>query len=315
MRRAFGAVAGLVAAAVVAGTAPTSAQDRPFSAGDLLKGTTATREACAATPLSVFVEQDGRGTCIRYWLSTKGAGKRPVFYFPGDAIVRGPRGEPAADPGYLGQTPRFIQLAADVWAERLGAPVVFFGRVGMHGSSGWHAHRRSRHEVEVTRKAVAAILARHGFTGFHAVGQSGGGLVAAALAAGRSDGGCVALASTPLDFRAFVEDTNWSFRREGWLAHYDPLTEAKRAAAGGARIFVLTDPNDRVVTAAAQTPYAPAVTAAGGKAVQILTAARGEKRHGLVEKAMFLTRDCVAGRSDAEIVKRFAGTGPEAFGE
>lgn len=285
----------------------------PFSADDLLKGTAVTAEACAKLPSAVFVTVDKRGTCIRYYLSSKVAGDRAVIYFPGDAIVRGPGGKPAPEPGYMTQSPQVIEIAANVWADRLKRPVIFFGRVGLHGSSGWHAHRRSLHEIKVTRAAIDAIVARHGFKTLDVVGQSGGGLLAAALAASRADIGCAVLASTPLDFRAYADEVNWTFRNTGWLAHYDPIGEARAVAVGKARVFVLTDPKDTVVPAATQSGFAPAVTAAGGRALMIETAGRGPKNHGLTEKGLFLAGDCAAGKDDATILKRFKGTGPEAF--
>jgi pimeloyl-ACP methyl ester carboxylesterase len=291
----------------------TSHAQTPFSADDLLKGTTVSAEACAKVPSAVFVTVDKRGTCIRYYLSSKLSGDRAVIYFPGDAIVRGPGGKPAPEPGYMTQSAEVIAIAANVWAERLKRPMIFFGRVGLHGSSGWHAHRRSQHEIKVTRAAIDAIVTRHGFTTLDVVGQSGGGLLAAALAASRADIGCAVMASTPLDFRAYADEVSWTFRNTGWLAHYDPIGEAGAVATNKGRVFVLTDPKDAVVPAATQSGFAPAVVAAGGRAVQVKTAGRGPKNHGLTEKALFLAGDCAAGKDDATIVKRFQGTGPEDF--
>lgn len=314
-----GRVVALALAAGVAVGGTALAQGLPpgvktFSAKDVIEGTKVTREQCAALPKAVFVEAFGDGICIRYYLHGSARGRKAVVFFTGDVLGLSKSGAREVEPGYLTQAPEFIDIASRVWGERLGAPVIYFGRMGMTGSSGWHGDRRTALEAEVTRKALDAIAAREGTTGFHLAGQSGGALLVPAVLAARDDVGCAVIASGPLDFRAFAKAYGITFRTAGKRAHLDPVAEAPRVAArtvgaDPARLFLLTDPADRAVPAKFQTPYVAAIDKAGGRALQILTGGRGAEHHALIEKALFVTGDCIAGRSDAEIAKAWQGRG------
>lgn len=318
MRGAPGLVAGL-AAGLLAGAGGAAAQGLPqgvktFSAKDVIEGTKVSREQCATLPKAVFVEAFGDGICIRYYLHGSAKGKAAVVFFTGDVLGLSKSGQREVEPGYLTQAPEYIDIASRVWGERLGTPVIYFGRMGMTGSSGWHGDRRSALEAEVTKKALDAIKAREGAIGFHLAGQSGGALLVPAVLASRDDIGCAVIASGPLDFRTFTAAYGITFRTSGKRAHLDPMAEAPRVAArtGGTdptRLFLLTDPADTAVPAKFQTPYVAAIEKAGGKVMQITTGGRGPEHHALIEKALFVTRDCIAGASDAAIDKAWKGRG------
>lgn len=315
MSRVRALVLGLAAALAGVGTA--AAQGAPqgvktFSAKDVIEGTKVSREVCARTPRTVFVEAFGQGICIRYYASGTLRGQAPIVFFTGDVLGLDEKGRREVEPGYLTQAPEYIDIASKIWSERLKAPMIFFGRMGLNGSSGWHGDRRTALEVEVTRKALDAIAAKEGATGYHLVGQSGGAMLVPALLAARDDVGCAVIASGPLDFRAFTRAYGITFRTGGARAHYDPMADVGRIAPkiagdGGSRLFVLTDPQDRAVPAKFQAPFVTALEKAGGRPVQILTGGRDKDHHALIEKALFVTGQCVAEASDAEIVKRWHG--------
>ena len=209
---------------------------KTFSAADVINGTKVSRETCARTAGAVFVEAFGEGVCIRYWLSGPAAGEMPIVFFTGDVLGLDAKGQRTVDPGYLTQAPEFIEIASRVWAKRLGTPMIFFGRLGLNGSSGWHGDRRTALEVEVTRRALDAIKAKERLAGFHLMGQSGGAMLVPALVAARDDVGCAVIASGPLDFRAFTRAYGITFRTQGARAHYDPMSDvaevAERTAEG-----------------------------------------------------------------------------------
>jgi hypothetical protein len=186
--------------------------------------------------------------------------------------------------------------------------------MGMTGSSGWHGDRRTALEAEVTRKALDAIKAREGIAGFHLAGQSGGALLVPAVLAARDDVGCAVIASGPLDFRRFTAAYGITFRSNGKRAHLDPMAEAPKVAqrttgSDPTRLFLLTDPADTAVPAKFQNPYVGAIEVAGGKVLQIPTGGRGAEHHALIEKSLFVTRDCIAGKSDEAIEKAWKGRG------
>lgn len=315
MSRRAHALAPTLAALLATGAA--LAQGAPqgvktFAAEDVINGTRVSREQCARTPRTVFVESHGQGICIRYYLSGPIRDAAPIVFFTGDVLGLDDRGRREVDPGYLTQAPEFIDIAARVWAGRLKAPMIFFGRMGMNGSSGWHGDRRTALEVDVTKKALDAIAEKEGATGFHLVGQSGGAMLVPALLAARDDVGCAVIASGPLDFRAFTKAYGITFRTSGARAHYDPMADVAEIAPriagdGGSRLFVLTDPKDRAVPAKFQAPFVAALVKVGGRPVQILTEGRDAEHHALIEKALFVAGQCVAEASDAEIVNRWQG--------
>ena len=285
---------------------------KTFSAKDVIEGTKVSREQCAATPKTVWVTSFGQGVCIRYYASGPMRGAAPIVFFTGDVLGLDDKGRREVDPGYLTQAPEYIDIASRVWAGRLHAPMIFFGRMGLNGSSGWHGDRRTALEVDVTAKALDAIAAKEGATGFHLVGQSGGAMLVPALLAARDDVGCAVIASGPLDFRAFTKAYGITFRSSGAHAHYDPMADVGRIAPkiagdGGSRLFVLTDPDDRAVPAKFQFPFVAALDKAGGRPVAISTAGRDKDHHALIEKALFVAGQCVAEASDAEIVNRWQG--------
>lgn len=285
---------------------------KTFSAADVINGTKVSREACARTRQAVFVEAFGEGVCIRYYLSGPARGEAPVVFFTGDVLGLDAKGRREVEPGYLTQAPEYIDIASKVWAGRLKAPMIFFGRLGLNGSSGWHGDRRTALEVEVTDRALDAIKAREGFSGFHLVGQSGGAMLVPALVAARDDVGCAVIASGPMDFRAFTRAYGITFRTGGPRAHYDPMADVAKIAAktsgeGGVRLFLLTDPADRAVPAIFQNPMVTALAAKGGHATQILTSGRDAEHHALIEKALFVAGQCVAGEGDAAIDQRWRG--------
>lgn len=319
MSRARTSLPALALAGLLAGAGAASGQGLPpgvmtFSAKDVIEGTKVSREQCAALSKAVFVEAFGEGICIRWYLHGSAKGKAAVVFFTGDVLGLSKTGQREVEPGYLTQAPEFIDIASRVWGERLGLPVIYFGRMGMNGSSGWHGDRRTALEAEVTRKALDAIKAREGAIGFHLAGQSGGAMLVPSIVAARDDVGCAVIASGPLDFRAFTAAYGITFRTSGKRAHLDPMAEVPQVAARTAgtdptRLFLLTDPADTAVPAKFQAPYAAAIEKAGGRATRILTGGRGPEHHALIEKALFVARDCIAGRSDAEIVAAWAGRG------
>ena len=301
---------------------PAAAQTQtahPFSGEALMKGVKISRDACAQIDHTVFVEAFGDGYCVRYYVGGTLRGGSAAVFFPGDAFGFDERGKIAPDPGYLTQAPEFVTIATQRWAQRLGGPAIFFGRLGMHGSSGWHGDRRTALEVAVTRAALDQIKAKEGLVGYHLIGQSGGGILVAAALAARDDVGCAMIGSAPLSFPIFARTYGIPIRKDGRRAHYDGMADAAavavRTVSGnggrGTRLFVLTDPKDQAVPPASQSAFTDAVKAAGGRVTTMLTGGRGPQHHAVTEKAMFSAAMCIGGAPDEAILKRYAGTGPD----
>jgi hypothetical protein len=294
--------------------APAQAVDT-FPAKALIEGSTMTSAQCAALPHAVYVTAEGESMCIRYYTGGQPLeGQRAIVFFTGDVLGTDGHGHLVADPGYLTGAPEYLEIAARVWSGRLKAPVIFFARMGMHGSSGWHGNRRTLLEIGITRAALDAIKQKEGVAGFHVVGQSAGGMLAEAVAATRDDVGCMVLASTPSDFAQFTRTFGITLKLadRGKMAHYLPMKDvAAIAARPDLRVIALTDRQDTVVPPPIQQSFLDALRKAGKPALQVTTEARGTEHHALIEKALFVTGMCVAGESDAAIVKAYGGTAAE----
>ncbi len=284
-----------------------------FSAKALIEGSTLSPRQCAALPHAVYVTAEGSSICIRYYTGGQAlAGTRPIVFFTGDVLGTDEHGHRIVDPGYLTGAPEYLEIAARVWSERFKSPVIFFGRLGMHGSSGWQGDRRTVLEVGITRAAITAIKAKENIAGFHLVGQSAGGMLAEALAASRDDIGCMVLASTPSDFAQFTKTQGITLRTSGPRAHYLPMRDvAQIAAQPDLRVIALTDPKDTVVPPPIQSAFLDALRRAGKPVLQVMTEARGAEHHALIEKALFVTGMCVAGDGDEPIEQAYGGTSAE----
>lgn len=297
--------------------APARAQQpqvKTFSERDVTQGVKMTAQQCARLPKAVFVTAYGEGVCVRYYLGAPAKDKQAAVFLSGDVLGLNRQGNRVADPGYLTAAPEYLDAAVNVWSRRFGLPVIFLARLGIYGSSGWQGDRRTVFEVDVLLKALAAIKAKEGITGFHVAGQSGGALLAMAAIAERDDIACVAAASAPLDLKAFLASDGIPWRTSGRRAHYDMMArvdDVARKSAAGARVMMLTDPEDRFVPAPVQRAFADAVEAKGGRILRIETTGRGADHHALTEKALFSLAMCANGHSDAAILNRYGHSGPD----
>jgi hypothetical protein len=156
--------------------------------------------------------------------------------------------------------------------------------------------------------ALDQIKHRYGFEGFHVYGHSGGGNLTAGLLEFRDDIGC--------DVPA-----------EGQLAHPNPhgIKIEKRRLADparqvfdvtddvaiiarnrSARILVVTDPEDRIVTIEHQTPFVNGLRKVGRQVDQFFVESDGPDHHGTAFYAAVVMRDCVRGASRDEIAADLA---------
>jgi hypothetical protein len=84
---------------------------------------------------------------------------------------------------------KIISRARDI-SRTTGTTAIFLARMGIDGSSGSHRERRTMLELRVMNAALDALKRRHGYEGFHLVGQSGGSTLIGGILALRDDIGC-----------------------------------------------------------------------------------------------------------------------------
>ena len=135
-------------------------------------------------------------------------------------------------------TDDFVRAAEAGCPGRPRAPAIYLARAGLDGSSGDHRIRHSVLELNVTNAALDAIKKRHGFGGFHLIGQSGGSMLVGGMLALRNDIGCAVIGSvrSPCASRRGARPT--PARDYFDVADAIPTIAQRRAT----RILVVTDP-------------------------------------------------------------------------
>jgi pimeloyl-ACP methyl ester carboxylesterase len=179
-------------------------------------------------------------------------------------------------------------------------------RPGTYGSSGEHGKRRTLREIDLVSAALDAIKSRYGYTRVHVVGYGEGGLIAAALLAKCNDLGCVVLASGLLSVRSRLVELGETTDNLGNKNPLDPITLVDRIAKRPElRIFVVTDPDDVVISARSQTLYAKRLVAAGLPARQVFVAAPDADAHGLFRVGRQIAASCAKGMAEDIIVNTY----------
>jgi dienelactone hydrolase len=302
-----------VAPAQPAAPAVRAFETETFSGTELLAGKRTTQSECAARPGAVWVDVDGAGECIRYYHAAAGAGgTEAIVYFDDDVLASNRRGESRPNESYLKLSPAALQNGSASWARALQMPYVHLGRPGVSGSSGEHAQRRTPREVALVSAALDAVKAVHGFKRLHLVGFGHGGHVAASLLARRDDLGCVVLASALLSLRTWLEDLGLRQDVTGRKDAVDPLALADKIAnRPELRIFVLTDPDDVVVSARSQTLYVRRLSDAGLPVQQLFVAASDPASHALWREARQVAAACAKGGVTHKIAAQYENKKPE----
>jgi hypothetical protein len=258
---------------------------------------------CLTLPYSVWISVQDTDFCVRYYIALGTTKPREaIIYFDGDQGVadgfkiRLPPDWRAQDPGQL-------QSFANGMRPYTGATSIYFGRMGLSGSSGRHGLRRTPLEVEFANQALDLIKAKHGFDTVHLVGQSGGTRVILGLMARRNDVGCVALGAgtllMPPDIRSKNLKAAAPYREFDAEENLDPIATHSKD-----RIFIISDSQDVRHPVSDQARFVNLMLARGAKAVQIIVHASDRDHHDVIPFSMGTIYDCVNGLPTAAITRR-----------
>jgi pimeloyl-ACP methyl ester carboxylesterase len=269
-----------------------------FAPYEALHGSFSSSAHCAGVPGGFWIELDRKGDCLRSYAQGLGPADNPtvLVYFSGDVLLKTREGVRFVGAGYERRSPELIERDMMRWSERAGAPAIFVARPGLFGSSGDHNQRREPREVMLMERALDALKQRHRVSTFILVGQSGGGHIAASLLNRRRDVSAVVLSSALLSVREVTD--YWNKRRtvqSNGAVLYDPIDHL----AGIRRdprplIFVLSDPQDRIVPYPSQLTYVRRLQAVGFEPQHILLSATDKNHHALAGH----------GRRAAELIAR-----------
>ena len=288
--------ASLLQAVVLVLVISQPARAHTVSIADMLRGITTTLAQCAATPSTVWVKADGREFCIRYYLSTAGGGgSRPVVFLQGDRLGRlNPQtGEFAPTSREQDLDTEFFTRTADSMSRQYKTTAIYLARAGIDGSSGDHRIRGTTLELNVTNMALDAIKQRHGFAGFHLIGQSGGSKLVGGMLPLRSDIGCAVIGAGKLHrvgSRPAADDPS-----KDYFNVSDKISAIVTKHA--TRIMLVTDPEDRKVPEPAQTGFVDSLRKAGGQAEQFMVQATDENRHSVAVYSRAAAEGCLRGDS------------------
>lgn len=234
----------------------------------------------------VWVEVDGKPESLCFYgLAVPGTAP-PLLYLEGDSSQR-IAGAWQVFEGYSRLTPHGLQLWAELVALSANRTFLTLARPGVHGSSGDHQQRRRPREVAVVDAALTALMGAFGWTRCDLAGFSGGGHLVAALLTRRSDIGCVVIASGNVSVRQRNRENGREHDITGALDFVDPIAlvaDVARHPPGA--LIVLTDPADRIVSAACQTAYVEALRQVGVPVDHRLVTALEPTRHLLKEAAI-----------------------------
>ena len=285
-----------------------------FSVPDLLGGVQMTEAQCRALgDRAVWVSVANQSECIRYYLSEpKPGATQALVYLHDDLVAVNGRGEAKPVDVYPTLTPAALQTSSENWSKTLQMPYLLLARPGTLGSSGNHGKRRTPQEIELVSAALDVIMARHRYDRLHLVGTGDGGHTAAALLDKRADLGCVVLASALLSVRVRFSELGRTEDVTGEKKPVDPSSLVEKIKSSPAlRIFVLTDPDDTVISARSQALYAKRLAAAGLPVHQLFAAASDPYGHVLSSEARRLGADCARGMPNEAIVRKYDNKKPE----
>ena len=290
----------LTAAAIAFGPAATPVRADIIPLAEMLRGISMTPEQCAALPNAVWVSTTGREYCVRYYISTAGGqGDRPVVFLQGDKLgVLNLRTGEFRPPSYARDinTVDLLKTAESI-SKQYRTTGIYLARVGVDGSSGHHNIRGTVLELNATNAALEAIKQRHGFAGFHLIGQSGGASLIGGVLGLRTDIACAVIGAGRLALLRpprQLEDPVLQFS--------DPLDGIPAIAANRAtRILVVTDPADRRVPERNQTTFVEKLREAGGAVEQFTVEATDQYRHAVVPYARLAAAGCIRGTETGKI--------------
>lgn len=299
-------VAILTAGTCGAGAQTPPAANRPFGVIAPEAGIPAVKAICDSYAHALWLTVDGKAECVRYWMSEAGGQSGfAMLYMTGDQVVTGPGNRPGPGDDDLTLSPAQLQITADNWSKRVKGTYVMLARPGTFGSSGRHNDRRLIREVQIVNAALSALKEKHGFLGYHLVGQSGGGHLVASMLPRRRDIGCAVIASGAVAVKARLRDMGRTIDTTGHPNPHDPIDEIERIARRpDLRVLVLTDEQDKAVSAASQSAYVDRIHAHGIDVAQIFVEAKDARRHVLSLHGLWATVDCAAGRSLEAITQR-----------
>jgi hypothetical protein len=274
-----------------------------------------TQRQCAASEEAIWIVQDGRGDCIRYFsFGLKDENPTVLIFFPGDVALPGELtaqngGSQAIYPDGDNK-PELLRARMRRISQRFGLPAIFVARPGVYGSSGNHdRERRGRREVHLMSGALDELKKRHNIGNFALAGHSGGGHIVGAMLAERTDINCAAMASGILAARAHAVARGWRANDPAIRDVYDPIDHVDEISKNSdVKIFMIGDEKDSVVPFRTQKMYFDKLIKRGLNARLVRGQASDPQHHGLEGCGIRIAALCAQNRDPLENSPIFNGS-------
>jgi pimeloyl-ACP methyl ester carboxylesterase len=281
----------------------------------VLSDEAASRPLCESRPDRIFVETELGSECIAYFVTRGGEKQRQaVMFLDGDMSP-----EKYNNPDQVAGDLATVKKALQAWADKLKVRYVYVSRVGLNGSSGNHGERRRPRETIIMHTAIDGLKARLGLDRIALLGQSGGSTISASLLSlGRRDVACAVLGSGAfevVDLHHKIITAQGATISKADLAKrmYDPASHvAEIPADPRRRVFIVGDTTDSRTPFDQQVRYANSLRARGHHALLIPVEALGGDDHAAGLYAIPTAGGCLAGTSDAALVKANDGLSRKA---
>jgi hypothetical protein len=314
---AFGVVMCCGAPAFGASDVPKpSRADTPLhSLEALANGVPANERECKALATALWLRVNGRNFCIRYWRAGPKAPspEEALVVIHGD-IGHKPKGKPTLADAATRTTDASLQRHIEAVARIYPGHSLIVSRPGMLGSSGHHLNdKRKLLEIRVVAAALDMLKERYGIKRFHFAGHSGGGHTVAGLAQSRSDIGCAAITSGAVAVAEMERDLGNPLPAKH--PFYDPVDHImKLKQRPQLRLFVIADPNDKLVSYRSQMHFVERVKAHRLPITHLRVAAPADDKwsHNIHDHGIRLAVDCSKGLEDPALVAKYESTSPPA---
>jgi hypothetical protein len=181
------------------------------------------------------------------------------------------------------------QRKAEQLAIALDRTFVNLARPGVFGSTGDHSQRRRQRETAIVNEAITKLKMAFGWSRLNLVGQSGGGHLVGMLLALRDDVDLAVIASGNVAVWQRIRERGSSEDATGYTDPVDPIDHVATVATHSPQsVVMLTDPEDKTVSASSQTAYFRALQAAGVNVAHRLLPGDGPENHRLLEAALLV---------------------------
>lgn len=264
--------------------------DEKFDKQDVLHGTYSIQEDSFKISNSFWVEVSNKSECIRYYPIglASNENRNVMIYFSGDVLLRTARGERLVTPIYTKKTPNDILKMMEKWSKSASnTPAIFIARPGIYGSSGNHQESRQTDEIHLMGKTLDLLKQKYKIDNFIITGQSGGGLITAAMLNLRTDISAAVitaglLTTHLLDRRFRTLRKTPGVKKTPLEKLYDPTLHIDDMQSDSQpTIIVISDPRDQAIPFYSQIIYVNKLREKGLTVHHIFSHAPLPKRHAL----------------------------------